>query len=267
MLETACLSRWNKHLGHTSEKLNLREHMIDTIGKIAKNFRVEIKKYIPGTSYKATLHKLLQFHEIDLVLDVGANVGQYYKDLRFAGYDGKLISFEPLSAAYSKLVDSSKNDPNWIIAPQMALGNYDGEIEINVSANSVSSSVLKILEKHVELAPNSKYISSEKVKISRLDTIMPQYLNDHKNIYLKIDTQGYEKQVLDGATNLLEKVHGLQIELSFVPLYDGQMLFTEMVNFIVGQGFEIHAIFPSFTDMDSGRMFQVDGVFIKKTKS
>ncbi len=83
------------------------------------------------------------------------NIGQYAKLLREFGYSGRIVSFEPLSSAYSQLKAVSKKDPLWEIAPQAAIGNQEGEIIINIAGNSYSSSALPMLDAHLESAPES----------------------------------------------------------------------------------------------------------------
>ena len=106
---------------------------------------------------------------IDLLIDVGANTGQYALSRRACGYKGEIISFEPLSAAHAKLLVIAKDDPNWTIADRMAVGDRSGQIEINVAGNSTSSSVLPMLSTHATAAPHSRYIGKEIVPLRRLD--------------------------------------------------------------------------------------------------
>jgi FkbM family methyltransferase len=234
---------------------------------LKKAFRkcgVEVRKYSPDTSEAARIQRLLTFHNIDLVLDVGANVGQYAKYLREIGYAGKIVSFEPLSSAYSQLVAASRKDPLWEIAPRAAIGDRNGEIKINISKNSFSSSVLPMLDSHLSSAPESAYIATEKVKLCKLDTVAPIYIGDTPHsVYLKIDVQGFELKVLEGAVRILPKILGIQLELSLIPLYDGGILFSEMIDKMEQAGYELHAVIPGFTDVKSGRMLQMDGIFIK----
>ena len=222
-------------------------------------------RYTPQLSLTARMERLLAYHQIDLVLDVGANVGQYGLLLREFGYSGRIVSFEPLSTAYTQLKATSRNDPMWDVAPRTALGNKDGKIAINVSGNSESSSVLDMLDSHLESASDSAYIGSEKVKLCRLDQIVKEYLNDDTtSIFLKIDVQGFERQVLEGATQILPRVHGIQLEMSLIPLYKNQPLYQEIIEIMKELGYELHAVLPGFTDFKSGRLLQMDGIFFRK---
>ena len=235
-----------------------------TIKKLSRNIGIDLRRYNVQTSEAARMQRLLDYHKIDLVLDVGANVGQYAKSLRELGYSGRIISFEPLSSAYSQLKAASKKDPLWQIATQTAIGNQEGEIIINIAGNSQSSSALPMLDAHLESAPQSAYSGSETVKLSRLDTIAKDYITtQNESIFLKIDVQGLEKQVIEGATAILPLVKGIKLELSLVPLYEGQVLFKEMIDIIEKLGYELYGIEPGFTAEKTGKMLQMDGIFFK----
>jgi FkbM family methyltransferase len=210
------------------------------------------------------LLKHLKIQNIDLVIDVGANQGQYANQLFELGYVGKVLSFEPLSAVYPKLQAASKIYPNWAVAERCAVGDLDGDIEINISQNTFSSSILPIQAAHTSVAPSSEYIGWEKVKIVRLDTVLPKHLAQVNAPFLKIDVQGFEEQVLAGASAILPGVKGLQLELSLVELYEGGKLFKAMLDKAFNLGFELHNLFPEFTDEKTGRLLQVDAVFFRR---
>ena len=95
-----------------------------------------------------------------------------------------------------------------------------------------------MLDSHAKAAPNSVYINSETVKLSRLDSILKEYISKYqsKSIFLKIDIQGFERQVIEGASDIFPLIKGLQLELSLVPLYKDQVLFEEMLEILKGKG-------------------------------
>lgn len=241
--------------------------MIQVIQNTFRKFGIEIKKFMPGSSAMGSMQALIAYNRIDLVLDVGANVGQYARMLRACGYRGRIVSFEPLSSAHETLLKLSKCDPLWEIATRMALGAEDGDVEINVSANSVSSSIVGMLDTHVQSVPASRYVSRERVPLKMLDSVAPQYIEGSRDIFLKIDTQGFELQVLQGAHNLLPQIKGLQLELSLVPLYEGETMYLEMISNINALGFDLHGLFSTFTDVTTGRMLQADGVFFRTDRT
>ena len=205
----------------------------------------------------------LQQFGIDLVLDVGANTGQFACEIRQGGYTGRIVSFEPLSHAHSKLLLSSAKDSMWEVYPRCALGDHNGEIEINIAGNSLSSSILPMLESHESAAPESKYEGKEIVPIKTLNTVAGQYLKEAKAPFLKIDTQGFEWLVLDGARDILPRIKGISVELSLVRLYEGQHLWREVIDRLEAEGFTLWALIPGFSDRLSGRSLQVDGIFYR----
>lgn len=203
----------------------------------------------------------LRKFEIDLVLDVGANKGQFASEIRQCGYAGRIVSFEPLSQAHGELLESSTNDPMWEAYPRCALGDHNGEVEINIAGNSESSSILPMLESHRSAAPESAYQGKESVPIKTLDAVAGQYLKDARATFLKIDTQGFEWQVLDGARETLPHIKGILVELSLVPLYEGQHLWSGVIARLEAEGFTLWAFKPVFSDQATGRTLQVDGIF------
>jgi FkbM family methyltransferase len=202
---------------------------------------------------------------IDFVFDVGANTGQYANQLRSAGYKGAILSFEPLTEAFSKLQKHIEKDKNWK-AEQIGLGNFDGESMINVAKNSVSSSILNIRKEHVKAVPESKYVSQEKITIRKLDNIFEKYEQHGKNFFLKIDTQGFEKEVINGSFLSLSKIAGIQVEMSLVALYEGESMFEDLKRLIESLGFELYSLEPGFSDPDTGKLMQIDGIFFKSKK-
>lgn len=243
----------------------MNKHIKNIVKFVARKFSIEVRRYSPENSDVARLQRIFNHHEIDLVLDVGANIGQYAKSLREIGYTGKIVSFEPLSSAHSKLIAASKKDPLWEIAPRTAIGNRDGDIKINIANNSCSSSALPMLDLHLNAAPESAYIDSEIVALHKLDSIAPRYIDGNaKSIYLKLDVQGFEMQVLEGAAGLLPKIKAVQLELSLVPLYEGEPLFRDMLDKLDQLGYDLYAVVPGFTDMKNGRLLQLDGIFFRR---
>jgi FkbM family methyltransferase len=224
----------------------------------------EITHYSPEKTFEAYFVKSLAAHNITVVFDIGANIGQFGKHLRDNGYKGKLVSFEPLSTAYKQLLALSKNDPEWIVAPKMAIGSEDGEVDIQISGNSQSSSILNMLDIHKKAEPTSVYVGVEKAALKKLDSVAPEYLSNDDVLFLKIDTQGYEEMVLNGALAIMPKVKGMQLEISLVPLYEGQLLYEDMLVKIKNFGFELWSITPVFYDIKNGKQLQIDATFYRK---
>lgn len=237
------------------------------VNKVAAHFGFELHRHIPRDSHVARLRRMLDHHEIDLVLDVGANVGDYALHLRDCGYGGRILSFEPLSTAHSALTAASQNDALWAVAERAAIGDKNGEITIHVSQNSYSSSILEVDAGLVKVAPDIACVSQEVVPLRRLDHLAAAAVAASRNVFLKIDVQGFERQVIDGATAIFPRISGIQIELSVVAVYTGQPLYQEMMRHIDSLGYDLHAVIPGFTDAATGRMLQMDGIFFRRSES
>lgn len=223
-------------------------------------FGIEIKKY-PTDELNRRI-KLIEHHNIDVILDIGANIGQYGGEMRNLGFKGEMISFEPMKAAFGILKKNASHDPNWKVY-NFSIGEKDGETTINIAKNSVSSSLLENLPQLTDSAPEAQFVEKEIIEIKKLDSIFDDLQLNGKNIYLKIDTQGYEEMVLLGAEKSLEKVKGIQIEMSFVPSYQGAITFDEMKAKLNHKGFNLLALENGFYDKKTGKQLEVDGIFYK----
>ena len=165
---------------------------------------------------------------------------------RDIGYKGKIISFEPLPDAYEKILKNSKNDPLWTVHKRYALGSCISEMEINISQNSQSSSILQMNHLHSSSAPESTYIGKTKTNVITLDSIFNSYRNNNEKTFLKIDVQGFESEVLKGLSLNLKNIFAVEIELSVVPLYKKQELCNYFFNFFEKNGFTLWSLVPVF---------------------
>lgn len=242
----------------------LTKQIKDVIRQSVRAMGFELRRRTIQTSVDLQLEAILQTAKIDSVIDVGANEGQFATALRASGYHGRIISFEPLSAAHARLVRASAGDTRWEIAERLALGEHDGEVDIHVSANSYSSLILPMLARHATAPPDSAYVATERAEMRRLDAVFPGRVGAGAVVLLKIDTQGYEDRVLAGARETLKSVRALQLEPSLVPLYDGQVLFLDMVRSLEAGGFQLHALIPEFTDPATGQTLQINGILMRR---
>ncbi|MBC7631695.1 MAG: FkbM family methyltransferase [Flavobacterium sp.] len=211
--------------------------------------------------YASRLVKTLQSRRLDTMLDIGANVGQYAVLTRSAGFSGTIISCEPLDGAFDELNQRASRDECWT-ALKTAVGAEPGTATINVSQNSFSSSIRDMTAAHLDTAPQSRYIATEEVPVTTVRDLVTSHDLDPARTLLKIDTQGFEGEVLRGAGDLIGQVGAIQLELSFVELYDGQLLFDELVARMSADGYRIQQLEPGISDRN-GRMLQVDGLFVR----
>lgn len=221
----------------------------------------DISRYTPTSHPFALMQKLLASCDINTVLDVGANSGQFAEFLRKdLGYARTIISFEPLSSALAVLKAKADRDPHWRVL-NIALGDIEGQSEINIAGNSYSSSLLDMSPSHLKAAPESVYGGKEKVEVKALDSIFDTICSKASKVFMKIDTQGFEGKVLKGAENSLQRIDLVQMEMSLVPLYRGELLFNELHSLMKSKGYNLAAILPGFSDQNSGELLQVDGIF------
>lgn len=207
------------------------------------------------------VHQVRQ-HGIETVLDVGANTGQFGRLLRQSKFSGRIHSVEPLQAAYDVLVSTAAGDPRWTVQ-RAAVSAEPGTLRMNVSGNSVSSSVLPMLDTHASAAPSAQYVGQEEVAATTVDEIVAGQGLHPERALLKIDVQGYEREVLDGAAKTLSSFRGVRTEMSLVALYEGQALMPEIVDLLARNGFELWYVEPGFSDPVTRRLLQLDGVFFR----
>ena len=239
------------------------KNIVKVIKRFLRQIGIEISRYNPDTNNSALLKKYLDLYSISDVIDVGANIGQFGVLLREAGYKNKIISFEPLKDSYVTLQKRCAKYKKWDCFPY-GVGSEKGKLKINVSRNKVSSSILEVTSLSTVADEQTTFESSSTIEIITLDEFLKDKLNSEKSIYLKIDVQGFELEVLKGSLELLKNIKIIQLEMSFVALYKNGPLYKEIVSWMENQNFELYTIIPDFRDVDSGRMLQADGVFVNK---
>lgn len=210
-----------------------------------------------------TLIDFIKQRQVDLVLDVGANEGQFATMLRAKGYRGKIMSFEPVSAVFEILAAKASNDADWDVH-NFALGASTQQSTINVSDLSVFSSLLSLNENATKFHHGAAVSRVERIEVRSLDDVLPT-VSGH--VLLKIDTQGYERQVLEGARQSLRSLTGVLMELPFMQLYEGNWDLRDALAFMDSAGFipaQIHPV--NFHPRDKVSMVEVDCLFRPRTR-
>lgn len=204
----------------------------------------------------------LKKNDVSICLDVGANRGQYAKLLRSSGFQGEILSFEPQSKAFIDLEKQLKKDKFWK-GFNIGFGDINGVSVINISKNSVSSSILNFEGNvSVNASPETIFIDKEEIILKRIDTFMEEEKIAGK-IFLKIDAQGFESKILDGVGECFDRIFAIQLELSYVALYEGEKLFDEMKTAIESKGFYLSSLQNGFTDPADGKLLQLEGIFFR----
>jgi FkbM family methyltransferase len=204
---------------------------------------------------------LLRNGGVELVVDVGAHAGEYGQALRASGYGGSIVSFEPIRSLFERLVAASSGDDAWKCHNRGA-GSHSGTATINVSANDgFSSSLLTMNEAHERAVRESHYGGSEAIELVTIDEALADRKPASRSVYLKVDAQGYEHEVLAGAIGTLRCCRGVELELSLTTLYEGQLLIGETIELMRQHGFHPTQLEPEFVDPQSGELLQVNGLF------
>ena len=230
---------------------------------IAQRFGYDIL-HLPTDPMLRQQLDLLSKYGINLIFDVGANTGQFGQRLRKLGFTGKIVSFEPLPDAFQQAKFTADQDGDWTVV-HTAIGNFIGETHLNVSQNSYSSSILDVLPVHVASAPESISLRKINVSVQTIDSLIDQYYTGDSRLYVKIDTQGYEKQVFEGCLRSLDKISGFQMELSLLPLYEGETLMFDMVNLLREYGFKLMLLEAGHRNYDTGEILQAEGYFYRES--
>jgi FkbM family methyltransferase len=227
-----------------------------------RRFGLDVHRYRPEITVDVRRLRFLRDRRIDTVVDGGANEGQWAQELRRAGYKGSIISFEPVAQPFALLAAAAHDDPRWLCV-KAALGAAETEALIHVAGNSLSSSLLPMGRTHLEAAPKSAYVGTERVRVVRLDEALEDLGAVGGRVAIKLDLQGFEAQALEGAAGLLGRVHLFELELSTVSLYDGQPLYREMIDLMNGLGFSLASVAEEMIDPADGRVLQLNGLFVR----
>lgn len=223
---------------------------------------LDVTRFTAASHPLARRMRLFEDHGVDLLFDIGANVGQYATEMRDLGYRGWIVSYEPLASAYRELAATAARDSKWK-AFHAGLGPQPGQATLHVAGNSQSSSLLPMLAQHVRSAPESVVVGTETVTLQTLASALDGGLDLGTRPFVKVDAQGYDRRVIESGGAELARVVGVQVEMSLVPLYEGEALMTEMIGYLESLGFVPMSLEPGYVDPQTGRLLQVDGVFFR----
>jgi len=211
------------------------------------------------------LRKLLGALRVNCVVDVGGHTGEFGQFLRRLGFEGEIISIEPLTASFQALSAVAARESRWR-THQLALGNQDGELQLLVTNRTDLASFLKPNEYAVQsFGSRAEVVETQLVPVRRLDAILDSLVAHVKNprILLKLDTQGYDLRVLEGAAGCLDRLLALQSEVSVKPIYEGMVTLPDALRRFGELGFEITGFFPVNVDADGLRVIEFDCVMVR----
>ena len=226
-----------------------------------------IKKRKLNDTLEQHLANVIADQKIDLVVDVGANEGQFARSLRLNGYPGRIASFEPLTYEFQKLRDQSAVDPQWF-AYKFALGAHDQKAEINTFAASQFSSLLPLNDYARERFHwRTQPTGTETVQVRTLSSLWPDVAKfmGAPRVLLKLDTQGYDLEVLAGANEIIDNVQAIQAEISLKAIYDNAPRYLDALAEFERLGFEITGMYTVSRDKLSLAVVEYDCVLIRSS--
>ena len=206
---------------------------------------------------------LLEREKINVIIDVGAHAGSTGSYFRGIDFKGRIISFEPIPEMFSLLEKKAKTENLWECY-QFALGNETGTKKFHINSNSYTSSFLT--ESHIlkNVEKSLHRVREIDVHVRRLEDLFPEICSSIDSIFLKIDTQGFEKQVIEGVGKYLQYISLVKLEVSLVPLYDNEPLIEEMIGLMWTKGFTPISIQPHASPIL--HQLQADMIFLNKNK-
>jgi FkbM family methyltransferase len=212
----------------------------------------------PGSLVSLDVPWLRTFGPV-VVLDIGANSGQFAAVALHIFPNARVFSFEPLPQCVAAMRKKIGANSRSTIFPY-AVGNDDTTITINQSASSPSSSILPMSETHAEAFPWTGQSTPVEVPLRKLDSLLPDLALSGR-VLMKIDVQGFGLEVLKGAVETLRQVEMVFIEVSFVPLYEGEPTFDDINAFMRDAGFTFSGLLDSLTHPESRQPLQGDAIY------
>jgi FkbM family methyltransferase len=228
-------------------------------GKLWMKHEKEFFEYVSGTQ----IGGLMRMYRVNCVIDVGAHNGQYATGLREAGYEGQIVSFEPVPHAFERLQRAAAGDPRWSVHP-VALGREDGETEMNVVPGTLSS-LRDATEFGAGRYPRLQQAERVTVQVRRLDGLLDGLLAGvpAPRPYLKMDTQGYDLDVFAGAGERAADFVGMQSEVALMRIYEGTPRMCEALEVYEAAGFEVAGLYPLSRQSRTARVLEYDCVMVR----
>lgn len=217
---------------------------------IANLLGYSLIKKVKSPSLRTHLPLVIREQKIDLVIDVGANKGQFGRLLRKIGYKGDILSFEPVGSTFEILKRRSSADGRWEAA-RLALGDHKGTMSINTFEEASNlSSILSPNSFGTDLMPAMQTTKKETINVDTLDSVLKERRLSGRRIMLKMDTQGYDLNVFRGAKESINDIHAMVSEISFRPIYENMPSYHEALMEYERAGFLVTGLYPVSRDED-----------------
>ena len=240
--------------------------LIPLAKSVARTAGISLERYPPINTTPHHLRYLMRQLGINFVLDVGAHEGEYVRLLRkHVRYSGQVASFEPSAESFARLAAGCAGDRRWQ-GYAYALGRDPGFAELSLFGMTQLNSLLSPSSYGIEVFPTlGSRTATQKVEVCRLDDVFDQVVQavPEPRVLLKIDTQGSDLRVLEGAAGVLDRVLALQVEVPLKPIYDGMAPLPELLGFLGELGFELTGVFPLARDPDHLRLLELDCILYR----
>lgn len=210
------------------------------------------------------VRELFRVYDIRTVLDVGANLGQFRDFLRReVNFAGLIHSFEPIGSLVERMENRKQGDSNWVIHA-CALGSKADSAEIQVMSSGTFSSLRNVAaDAPVQFRSSTEVVRRETVRVERLDDEASRIGLVAQNTYLKVDTQGYDLEVIAGGVDTLGHIPAMQFELSLRRIYEGVPDYREVLTMMQERGFWPSGFFPISVD-ERLRAIELDCVLVRE---
>jgi FkbM family methyltransferase len=224
----------------------------------ARQMGLDVRPFNPMLNAATRLARVCEHQAVTLVVDVGASGGEWATSLRLGGYNGRLVSYEPQAVEFSKVATRAADDPLWV-AHRLAIGRDERELSLSVSRDSRWSSFLPLLIRNGQ----SDVVGEERVRTVRLDVALGDVVTADDRVFLKLDVQGFEMEVLAGAPILLPQVVAAYVEVILAPLYAGQPSREELFSALESAGLRLAGVESGYIGPDNGEELYFDALFVR----
>jgi FkbM family methyltransferase len=226
---------------------------------------LDVRWHVPRPPH--ALSTLLELYKVQTVFDVGANSGMSGEYLRNIGFRGEIVSFEPVRQLFEQLERRARADPHWH-CENIGLGDSEGELVMRVSGEHGGASSFLRMTDHIPMhAPELRVVREEQVAVSTVDAVVERYYPRGDRLFLKLDVQGYEKQVLEGARRSIARIVGIRVEVSVVQSYHGEPLMCEMLQYVCSLGYRLTSIEPAWSNPATQEVYEFDATLFRPDKA
>jgi FkbM family methyltransferase len=224
----------------------------------AKRFGLDVRPFTGMSDSAIRLARICEHREVSLVVDVGANDGDWAASLRLGGYPGRIVSIEPQSSEFARLAERAALDPLWT-GLRMAVGRKDEQLTLPLSRDTVWTSFLPVMNETAD----TEVVREEVVTMTTLDTSVAEFLSNDERVFLKLDVQGYELEVIAGASSVFQHVVAALVEVILVPVYEEQPSREEIFAAFEALGLRLAGVENGHIIPETGEELYIDALFVR----